>query len=91
MVAATLGEIAAHLGGELIGDPAVRITRIGPLDTATPSTISFLSNPKYQSQLASSQAGCVIVAPAMPFFTRAFVPATTLAGVMEMSVMVTPY
>lgn len=65
MVAATLGEIAAHLGGELLGDPAVRITRIGPLDTATPSTISFLSNPKYQSQLASSQAGCVIVAPAM--------------------------
>jgi UDP-3-O-[3-hydroxymyristoyl] glucosamine N-acyltransferase len=62
---ATLGEIAAHLGGELIGDPGRRITRIGPLDTATPSTISFLSNPKFQSQLAPSKAGCVIVAPAV--------------------------
>jgi UDP-3-O-[3-hydroxymyristoyl] glucosamine N-acyltransferase len=62
---ATLAEIAAHLGGELIGDPGVRITRIGPLDTATASTISFLSNPKFQSQLAPSKAGCVIVAPAM--------------------------
>jgi len=62
---ATLGEIAAHLGGELIGDPGLPITRIGPLEGATPSTISFLSNPKYQPQLASSQAGCVIVAPAM--------------------------
>ncbi|MET0336027.1 MAG: UDP-3-O-(3-hydroxymyristoyl)glucosamine N-acyltransferase [Rhizobacter sp.] len=65
MAEATLGEIAAHLGGELIGDPALRVTRIGPLDTATPSTISFLSNPKFQSQLAPSQAACVIVAPAM--------------------------
>lgn len=62
--AATLGEIAAHLGGELIGDPAHRITRIGPLEGATPSTISFLSNPKYQGQLAASEAGCVIVGPA---------------------------
>jgi UDP-3-O-[3-hydroxymyristoyl] glucosamine N-acyltransferase len=62
---ATLAEIAAHLGGELIGDPGVRITRIGPLDTATASTISFLSNPKFQSQLAPSKAACVIVAPAM--------------------------
>jgi len=62
---ATLGDIAAHLGGELIGDAGLHITRIGPLEGATPSTISFLSNPKYQSQLASSQAGCVIVGPDM--------------------------
>jgi UDP-3-O-[3-hydroxymyristoyl] glucosamine N-acyltransferase len=62
---ATLGEIAAQLGGELIGDPGLRITRIGPLEGATPSTISFLSNPRYQSQLASTQAGCVIVGPAL--------------------------
>jgi UDP-3-O-[3-hydroxymyristoyl] glucosamine N-acyltransferase len=60
-----LGDIAAHLGGELIGDAELRITRIGPLEGATPSTISFLSNPRYQQQLAQSQAACVIVAPAM--------------------------
>ncbi len=65
MAEATLGDIAAHLGGELIGDPGLLITRIGPLEGATPSTISFLANPKYQAQLASSQAGCVIVGPAM--------------------------
>ena len=65
MAEATLGEIAAHLGGELIGDPGLRVTRIGPLEGATPSTISFLSNPRYQSQLESTQAGCVIVGPAM--------------------------
>jgi len=60
-----LADIAAHLGGELIGDPSLRITRVGPLEGATPSTISFLSNPRYQSQLAQSQAGCVIVGPAV--------------------------
>ena len=62
---AALGDLAAQLGGELIGDPATRIARIGPLEGATPATISFLSNPRYQAQLAASLAGCVIVAPAM--------------------------
>ncbi len=63
MASFPLGEIAAHLGGELIGDPALPITRIGPLDGATPSTLSFLSNPRYAAQLAESKAACVIVAP----------------------------
>ena len=61
---ATLGEIAGQLGGELIGDPATGIDAVGPLESATPSTIAFLANPLYEKQLASSRAGCVIVAPA---------------------------
>ena len=60
-----LGDIANALGAELVGDPALRITRIGPLESATPSTISFLANPRYQSQLAQTRAACVIVGPAM--------------------------
>ncbi len=60
-----LGDIAEQLGVELIGNPDLRITRIGPLEGATPSTISFLSHPKYQQQLAASQAACVIVNAAM--------------------------
>ena len=64
MADVALGEISDRLGGELIGDAATRIAVIGPLDSATPSTISFLANPQYARQLASSQAGCVIVAPA---------------------------
>jgi UDP-3-O-[3-hydroxymyristoyl] glucosamine N-acyltransferase len=65
VVDVALHEVQARLGGELIGDPALRIDRIGPLEAATPSTIAFLSNPRYQQQLAASRAGCVIVAPAM--------------------------
>jgi UDP-3-O-[3-hydroxymyristoyl] glucosamine N-acyltransferase len=60
-----LDELSARLGGELIGDPALTISRIGPLETAAADTISFLSNPRYQPQLAASAAGCVIVGPAM--------------------------
>jgi UDP-3-O-[3-hydroxymyristoyl] glucosamine N-acyltransferase len=62
---ATLGDIAAHLGGELIGDPALLISQIRPLESATPSSISFISNPRFLQQLASTQAGCVIAGPAL--------------------------
>jgi UDP-3-O-[3-hydroxymyristoyl] glucosamine N-acyltransferase len=58
-----LGEIAAALGGELIGDPRLRITGIATLDKATANTLSFLSNPRYRSQLETSEAACVIVSP----------------------------
>ncbi len=65
MVDVSLADLAAQLGGELVGDPQQRITRIGSLEGATPDTISFLSNPRYQSQLSASNAGCVIVAPSV--------------------------
>jgi UDP-3-O-[3-hydroxymyristoyl] glucosamine N-acyltransferase len=60
-----LGAIVDALGGELHGDAARLIDGLAPLETAGPGQLSFLSNPKYQQQLADSRAGCVIVAPAM--------------------------
>jgi UDP-3-O-[3-hydroxymyristoyl] glucosamine N-acyltransferase len=60
-----LGLIADALGGELHGDRERPIDNLAPLEAATPSSLSFLSNPKYQPQLAASKAGCVIVSPAM--------------------------
>jgi UDP-3-O-[3-hydroxymyristoyl] glucosamine N-acyltransferase len=62
-VALSLGQIVESLGGRLIGDPQHIIQKLAPLDTAQADALSFLSNPKYQSQLASTQAGCVIVSP----------------------------
>ncbi|MEO6745197.1 MAG: UDP-3-O-(3-hydroxymyristoyl)glucosamine N-acyltransferase [Caldimonas sp.] len=64
MPVVALREIAEQLGGDLVGDAALRIDRIGPLDSATPSTISFLANPRLRTHLATTQAGCVIVTPA---------------------------
>ena len=64
-MALQLGEIVAALGGELHGDPALRIEGLAPLESALANHLSFLSNPRYRPQLEASQAGCVIVAPAM--------------------------
>jgi UDP-3-O-[3-hydroxymyristoyl] glucosamine N-acyltransferase len=60
-----LGLIADALGGELHGDRERPIANLAPLETATPTSLSFLANPKYQPQLAATQAGCVIVSPAL--------------------------
>ena len=60
-----LREIAGQLGGELLGDGERRIARIATLEGATPDAIAFLANPKYRAQLATTQAGCVIVGPAL--------------------------
>lgn len=61
-----LGQIVDALGGTLEGGAReVEISRIAPLESAGPGGLSFLSNPRYQQQLAASKAACVIVAPAL--------------------------
>jgi UDP-3-O-[3-hydroxymyristoyl] glucosamine N-acyltransferase len=62
-VSAALHDILAALGGELVGDGALRIARIAPLEAATAESISFIANPRYRAQLEQTRAGCVIVAP----------------------------
>ena len=60
-----LAELIAALGGDLLGEPDIRIARIAPLDEAGADAISFLANPRYQAQLGTTAAACVIVAPAL--------------------------
>jgi len=65
-----LGQIIASLGGQLHGDPELLIEKLAPLQTAQSNALSFLSHPKYQSQLLVSQAGCVIVSADMADLAR---------------------
>ena len=58
-----LAEIVAALGGDLHGDPALSIRRIGALDRADGQTITFLAQAKFKGLLASTGAACVIVRP----------------------------
>lgn len=58
-----LASIVEALGGVLHGNPELLIQNLASLDGAMPGDISFLSHPKYQSQLAATQSGCVVVAP----------------------------
>ena len=60
-----LSSIVASLGGDLHGDGSIVVTGLAPLEAATGSDLSFLSNPRYQSQLMASRAACVIVGTAM--------------------------
>ena len=66
-----LSELIAALGGDLLGGADIRIAGIAPLDEADAHSISFLANPRYQSQLATTAAACVIVAPALADAARA--------------------
>ena len=57
----TLGELAKHVSGEVKGDASCAIESVATLHHANNTQISFLTNPSYRKQLASSQAGAVIM------------------------------
>lgn len=59
----TLGELAGLLEVELYGDPSIPITGLATLKSAEAGQLSFLSNPRYASQLATCRASAVIVEP----------------------------
>lgn len=59
----TLAEIAARLGGDVLGDGTTQIRRVATLASAGAGEIAFLANPKYRSQLATTGAAAVILAP----------------------------
>lgn len=58
----TLGELARHLGATLQGDEHIPIHAVQTLENAQAGQVSFLANPSYRSQLASTNASAVIVA-----------------------------
>jgi len=57
----TLEEIAARIGATVEGDPQHRVSGVADLERATPSELSFFSNPKYRQQMVETRAGAVIV------------------------------
>jgi len=58
----TLGELADYVGGQVCGDPGVKIRSASTLGQASEGDISFLANRKYENQLRITKAGAVIVA-----------------------------
>jgi UDP-3-O-[3-hydroxymyristoyl] glucosamine N-acyltransferase len=59
----TLAQIVRRLGGELIGNPAVRIRQIAALDAAAAGDITFVAQARYLQQLEATNASAVILAP----------------------------
>jgi UDP-3-O-[3-hydroxymyristoyl] glucosamine N-acyltransferase len=59
----TLKELAAMCGGELIGDPKLKIAGAASLGEATSGEISFFANRKYIGLLRKTRASAVFVPP----------------------------
>jgi len=57
----SVAQIAQLLDAEFTGDGDYLISGLAPIDSAGPSDITFLSDPKYKAQLSTTQAGCVLV------------------------------
>jgi len=59
----TLRQIVERLGGEAVGEVGTPLEGVATLDSAGPSQIAFLANPKYRGRLATTRAGAVILGP----------------------------
>ena len=60
----SLGELAAHLGAELDGDPEGVVERVDTLPRAEPGAVSFLANRRYSRYLPNTCASAVILTAA---------------------------
>ena len=89
----TLAEIAAQLGGDVLGDAQTRIVRVAALASAGEGDIAFLSNPKFRDQLASCKASAVILrADAAADFSGArIVTANPYAYYARLATLLNPY
>jgi UDP-3-O-[3-hydroxymyristoyl] glucosamine N-acyltransferase len=59
-----LAALAERLGCELRGDGSIEIDAVRSLDEAGPRDLTFLANPKYAAQMATTRAGAIILAAA---------------------------
>jgi UDP-3-O-[3-hydroxymyristoyl] glucosamine N-acyltransferase len=60
MVVRTLAELAAELGGAVVGDGAVAIRGVAGIREALPGDVTFLANTRYEAHLAETRASAVI-------------------------------
>ncbi|NBD14331.1 MULTISPECIES: UDP-3-O-(3-hydroxymyristoyl)glucosamine N-acyltransferase [Corallococcus] len=56
-----LGDIAAHVRGELLGDPGLLVHGLNGLEEAAPGEVSFYGNPRYRRQFEATRASAVLV------------------------------
>lgn len=60
----TAAQIAERIGGTLEGNGAVEIDGVAGIADAGPTTITFLSNPRYFAAAATTGAGAIVAGPA---------------------------
>lgn len=66
-----LRDLAEYVGGRIIGDDSVKISRVSPIEEAGTGDITFLANPRYARFISASKASAIIVAPQLVASERA--------------------
>lgn len=61
----TVGEIAAQVGGSVIGDESVRLTGLNGIRQAGEGELSFISSARYMRYLDESKAAALLVPPSI--------------------------
>jgi UDP-3-O-[3-hydroxymyristoyl] glucosamine N-acyltransferase len=62
MITRTLAELAAEIGGEVVGDGSQIIRGVAGIREAQPGEITFLANARYEAHMAETRASAVICA-----------------------------
>src|SRR3954463_3474447 len=57
----TAQQISFMLNGTVQGDPDVSVNQLAKIEEATPGSLSFLANPRYEQYLYTTNASAVIV------------------------------
>jgi UDP-3-O-[3-hydroxymyristoyl] glucosamine N-acyltransferase len=57
----TAEQIAGILGGEVVGNPNAQVSRLSKIEEGSEGSLTFLSNPKYNHFIYSTQASVTIV------------------------------
>ncbi|MEQ1776341.1 MAG: UDP-3-O-(3-hydroxymyristoyl)glucosamine N-acyltransferase [Burkholderiales bacterium] len=60
----SLGQLVQALGGEVVGDPCVKVKRVGTLENASVDAITFVTGERFLPQLPRTRAGAVILSTA---------------------------
>jgi UDP-3-O-[3-hydroxymyristoyl] glucosamine N-acyltransferase len=68
----TLSEIAAQLGGRVVGEADRKVVQVGSLAHATGEQVVFIAHRRYLGELAQTRAGAVVLSP--EFETRTTLP-----------------
>ncbi|MBI2509710.1 MAG: UDP-3-O-(3-hydroxymyristoyl)glucosamine N-acyltransferase [Betaproteobacteria bacterium] len=66
----SLREIVERFGGEIAGDPDIRVRQVATLENANSDAIAFLANDRYLARLDTTRAGAVIVGKSARAATR---------------------
>ncbi|HLK15343.1 MAG TPA: UDP-3-O-(3-hydroxymyristoyl)glucosamine N-acyltransferase [Fimbriimonadaceae bacterium] len=64
-IGATLGQLAAQLGGELLGPAEFQVERLTSADTADPGGIAFAEKQSYVVQAKAAGVGSLLIGPDM--------------------------